>query len=192
LDETNNALQRIRELAVQSNNGTVNDANDREAIQSEVDQLLAEIDRIATSTKFNSVSMLQNGASNLVFQVGADHADTLKVTFDGAETGDIGVNSLKVNTAVLASTAITTVTAAINSVSDTRSTLGAYQNRFESLIANLSNVSENTSSARSRIMDADIAQESANLTRNSIMQQAGSAILAQANQQPQIALQLLR
>ena len=189
LDETTNALQRVRELGIQARNGTLTD-NDRASLQLEVTELISEINRIATSTKFNGEVMLANGMTK-VFQVGADSGNTLTVTFDDADTTDLGVNATTVATSAGASAAIVSVDAALDSVSDIRAKLGAYQNRFESTIANLSNISENTSAARSRIMDADIATETANLTRNSIMQQAGTSILAQANQQPQIALRLL-
>ncbi|MBF0215108.1 MAG: flagellin FliC [Magnetococcales bacterium] len=199
LDETTNALQRIRELAVEAANDTMN-STDRAALQKEIDQLLSEIDRIATQTEFNN-QVLLSGAweTSKVFQVGANQNQTIAVTVDRTTTTSLlsmtaaGVaGAINVSTQGSANATLARIDRALDSVSDIRASLGAYQNRFEMVIANLSNVSENTSAARSRIMDADIAAESANLTRNSILQQAGTAILAQANQQPQIALQLLK
>jgi flagellin len=190
LDETTNALQRMRELAIQANNATMT-TTDKADIQKEVIQLLSEVERIADSTKFNGQNVINGTFATKRFQVGADMGDTLVVSIGDAQQVALGINALQVSGTGSASAAISKLDTAINSVTDMRASLGAYQNRFESLIANLSNISENTSSARSRIQDADIAQETANLTKNAIMQQAGTAILAQANQQPQIALQLL-
>ncbi|MBF0215109.1 MAG: flagellin FliC [Magnetococcales bacterium] len=199
LDETNNALQRIRELAVQAANDTLVDV-DRDAIQKEINQLMSEIDRIAEHTEFNNQVLLSGGWETAkVFQVGADAGQTITMTVDRTTTASLlsaaaagSPGAVNVSTQASANATIERLDRALDSVSDIRANLGAFQNRFEAVIANLSNVSENTSASRSRIMDADIAAESANLTRNSILQQAGTAILAQANQQPQIALQLLR
>ncbi|KWT93006.1 flagellin [Candidatus Magnetominusculus xianensis] len=196
LDETTNALQRIRELAVQAANDTLV-AVDRLAIQKEINQLLSEIDRIAVQTEFNNQVLLSGGWETAkVFHVGADAGQTILVSV--MRTTTVSLVSVAagatagVSTQGSANKTISRVDSALDSISDIRASLGAYQNRFEAVIANLSNVSENTSSARSRITDADIAAESAALTKNSILQQAGTAILAQANQQPQIALQLLK
>jgi flagellin len=205
LGETTNSLQRIRELAVQSSNSTMT-TTDRDDLQKEVVQLMAEIERIADNTKFNSQLLLDGNFTSEVFQVGANAGETLNVTITAAEASDLGLSTgagllglsigggagaITGTTAGYVGSAITRVDNALDSISDIRAELGAYQNRFESLISNLSNVAENTSAARSRVMDADIAIETANLTRSAIMQQAGTSILAQANQQPQIALQLL-
>ncbi len=205
LSETTNALQRIRELAVQSSNSTMT-SSDRADLQKEVTQLMAEIERIADNTKFNNQNLLLGTFTSKAFQIGANVGETITVSITSAETADLGLSTGAANLALsigsgagaLAGTAagyvgsaIARVDNALSSVSVIRANLGAYQNRFESLIANLSNVAENTSAARSRVMDADIAIETANLTRSAIMQQAGTSILAQANQQPQIALQLL-
>jgi flagellin len=191
LDETTNALQRMRELAVQSANGTMT-TSDRASLNLEVLQLRSEIQRISTTTKFNGKSLINGDqAGGITFQVGANAAESLTVSVGSAGGVALSVATTTVSTAQKASTALNQIDVALDSVSDIRANLGAYQNRFESLMANLSNIVENTSSARSRIMDADIAKETANLTKNAIMQQASTAILAQANQQPQIALQLL-
>jgi flagellin len=191
LDETTNALQRMRELAVQSANGTMN-SSDRLSLDLEVQQLRSEIQRISSTTQFNGLTLLNGDqAGGVTFQVGANVNETLIVSVGSAGTVALSVSQTTISTAATASTALLKVDIALDSVSDIRANLGAYQNRFESLMANLSNIVENTSAARSRIMDADIAKETANLTRSAIMQQASTAILAQANQQPQIALQLL-
>lgn len=205
LDETTNALQRMRELAIQSKNDTMS-GGDRDDLQLEVEQLMFEIQRIAKTTTFNDSKLVNGSFDSKNFQIGAGKDQTIQITIGGASVGALGlsggVNNATMNIGsaagnVLGSnegyigSAIGQIDEALNSVSDIRSQLGAYQNRFEAVIANLSNLAENTTSARSRIMDADIATETANLTKNAIMQQAGTAILAQANQQPQIALQLL-
>lgn len=203
LNETTNALQRMRELAIQSNNATMT-GSDRDDIQREVAQLMDEIERIATTTEFNGQNLLSGGFDNKKMQVGAEVGQMIQMSIGDARNSALGLTSMNdqgvaANIKIGASagsagtigSAISRIDKALDSVSVIRSELGAYQNRFESVIANLGNVAENTYSARSRIMDADIATETAKLTQNSIMQQAGSAMLAQANQQPRIALQLL-
>jgi flagellin len=192
LAETTNALQRIRELAVQSANGTLVD-DDRLDINQEVQQLLSEVQRIATQTEFNTKPLLNGGFTGMKIQVGAFSGQNIGFAIGAMSTGAgaLNVKALTVATQAGADAAMTSIDKALGSVSDLRATLGSVQNRFEAVIANLSNVVENMSAARSRIMDADIAQETANLTRSAILQQAGTAVLAQANQQPQLALQLL-
>ncbi len=218
LSETTNALQRMRELAIQSNNATMT-GSDRNDLQREVAQLMKEIERIAGTTEFNGQGLLSGGFVNKDMQVGAEVGQIIKVDIGDARAEALGLSALgnEMNIGsvsyvtqgdiddpdnpgdtiqgdvfgVKIGSAINKIDGALDSVSVIRSELGAYQNRFESVIANLGNVAENTYSARSRIMDADIATETAKLTQNSIMQQAGSAMLAQANQQPRIALQLL-
>lgn len=206
LDETTNALQRMRELAVQSNNATMT-GKDQNALMDEVVMLMSEIERIASTTEFNNKNLIDGTFTAKEFQVGADAGETLVVSITNADANDLGLSTGFALTTMLSigsgahngvvgtgnviDNAINKIDTALDSVTDMRANLGAYQNRFESLMANLSNVSENTAEARGRITDADIATETANLTKNAIMQQAGTAILAQANQQPQIALQLL-
>ncbi|MBF0165871.1 MAG: flagellin FliC, partial [Magnetococcales bacterium] len=186
------ALQRIRELAVQASNDTLT-STDRSDVQKEINQLVSEIDRIASQTEFNNKALLNGDWETArVFHVGPDTNQNISMSVKGTTTTKLGVNAVDVTTQTTANTAIATLDSALDSVSDIRARLGAFQNRFEAVIANLTNVSENTVASRSRITDADIAAETANLTRNSILQQAGTAILAQANQQPQIALQLLK
>ncbi len=194
LQETTNILQRMRELAVQSANDT-NTTNDRTSLNAEVTQLIAEIGRIATDTKFNGKVLLtgnfSTAANAAVFQVGADAGQTISVTIGGATAAKLSVNGVGVDTRANASTAIGKIDAAIKTVDTIRGNLGAVQNRFESTISNLQNVSENLSAARSRILDADIAQETSAMIRSNILQQAGVSILSQANQSPQLALSLL-
>jgi len=193
MEETTNALQRMRELAVQASNDTYTSA-DRSTLQKEVVQLISEVQRIATKTQFNTMNLLNGSFDNKTFQVGAFSGQTISFSIGSVSVGALGVSGtsqLDISTAGAQSTAISTIDNALTSISDIRSTLGAVQNRFESTIANLANVSENLTAANSRIVDADIAEETAKLTRNAILQQAGTAILAQANQQPQLALQLL-
>ncbi|MBF0283708.1 MAG: flagellin FliC [Magnetococcales bacterium] len=190
MEETSNALQRIRELSVQASNDTLT-TSDRSSLQKEVDQLLSEIDRIANNTRFNNIDLLTGDFSNKEFHVGAQSGQVINFSIRSARISSLGVSSISITTISLANSVITTIDNALNSISDIRATLGSVQNRFESVISNLQNVVENLASANSRIMDADVAQETANLTRSSILQQAGTAVLAQANQQPQLALQLL-
>ncbi|MBF0621511.1 MAG: flagellin FliC [Magnetococcales bacterium] len=190
LDETESALQRMRELAVQAASDTYT-TSDRQDLQTELDELISEVARIASDTEFNDKTLLLGGINANKIQVGPDAGQTIAMTIDSASATDLGVNAVNISQQTVANTAITTLDSAIASVSDIRATLGAVQNRMESAIASLSNISENTEAARSRIMDADIATETSNLTRNAILQQAGTAVLAQANQQPQLALLLL-
>ncbi|MBF0262826.1 MAG: flagellin FliC [Magnetococcales bacterium] len=190
--ETGNSLQRIRELAVQAANGT-NTPEDRADLQKEVSQLLSEIQRVSEQVQFNNTKILDGTYnSGQQFQIGANANQTITVSIKAATFSALFAGTtVSIGTVSGANSALVQVTNALNSVSDIRANLGAIQNRFEAVIANLSNVVENMSAARSRILDADIANETATLTRNAILQQAGTAVLAQANQQPQLALQLL-
>ena len=191
LQETTNILQRMRELAVQSANDT-NSTADRTSLQAEVTQLIAEIDRISTDTTFNGKGLLNGDITDAKFQVGANADQTISVTIAKAGSLDLGVDTVDISSQTGSNSAITAIDTAIASVDTSRGDLGAVQNRFESTIANLNNVAENLSAARSRILDADIAQETSNMTKSNILQQAGVAILAQANQAPQLALSLLQ
>jgi len=189
LDEYTNTIQRMRTLAVQSSNGS-NTTADRTAINSEVLELTDELDRITTQTSFGGVTLL-DGNYQEEFQVGANATQTISMTisqdFTAATIGaDITVSTF--NTAQSAITDLDSVLAAVNS---TRALLGSKQNRFSSVIRSNNNTAENVSASRSRIEDTDFAAESATLARNSVLQQASSSMLAQANQQPQIALSLL-
>ena len=192
LSESTNILQRMRELAVQSANDT-NSATDRASLQLEVGQLIQELDRISGTTTFNGRGVLNGSTTNAVFHVGANAGQTIQLSIAsmGSGAGGLNVVGVNINTQAGANTAITSIDAALTTIDNTRGNLGAIQNRFESTIANLSSVSENLAAARSRILDADVAQETSNLTKFNILQQAGVSILAQANQAPQLALSLL-
>jgi len=193
LGKITDMLQRMRELAVQAANDT-NGSSDRTSLNEEFSQLKAEIDRTFDATKFNGTQILGTAAT-LNFQIGANNVaeDQLSiVTSDlSAGTGITAIAAGDITTLTNARTAIASVDTALTEINSARATFGAVQNRFESVIANLQVASENTSAARSRIMDADFAAETAALTRGQILQQAGTAMLAQANQVPQQVLALL-
>lgn len=195
LNETHSILQRMRELAVQSSNDT-NTAEDRAQIQLETADLIEEIDRIATTTEFNTQKLLDaTGGTGGVFtlQIGANDSQTLDVTFADMQAAALGVDGVDLGADSPTSTAaIATIDSAIKLVSDERSQLGAKQNRLEHTINNLTTTSENLSAAESRIRDVDMAKEMMEFTKNNILNQAATAMLAQANQMPQGVLQLLR
>jgi len=187
-------LQRIRELAVQASNGTYSD-NDRSALNVEAAALIAEIDRVANAVEFNGNALL-TGAYTGDIQVGNDNGDTITIaTIDTMTTGASGLNLdsvAVVSTTSKAASTIAVIDTALQTVNTARAELGSTQNRFETTISDLKNNVENLSAARSRIEDADFAAETANLAKNQILQQAGMAMLAQANQLPQSVLSLLR
>jgi len=189
LSETTNILQRIRELAVQAANGTQSTSN-RQALDAEVRQLLAQIDDIAQDTEFNGITVLSS-AQTVTLQSGSDVGQTLTINVTGAQTRDIGVSAVSVSTAVLATSAINTIDIAIRSVSSLRSTFGAFQNRLEFTVSTLAIQEENAAASESAIRDADIASETIAFTRNQILVSAGTSVLAQANVIPQTALTLL-
>jgi len=183
LSKGTDALQRMRELAVQAANGSYS-SGDRANLDAEYQQLSSELTRLSTATKFNGQAALGQSYS---FQVGADAGDTISVASVAAVTQAGSITS-----ASAASNAITAIDSALDTANTNRATLGAYQNRFESVISNLQISSENMSAAKSRIMDADFASETAKMTRAQILQQAGTAMLAQANQLPSQVMSLLR
>lgn len=193
LEETTTALQRIRVLAIQSQNG-INTSADRVALNLEVSALQAEINRIADTTEFGGLNLL-DGNFSARFLVGANAGQTISVNL--SRTGGFGTSGLfagqlvSVASVGQSSAAIASVDAAISAIGNERAEIGATQNRFQSTIRNLSNISENVSGARSRIRDTDFSIETAELTRNQIIQQASTTILSQANQRPQAALSLL-
>jgi flagellin len=191
LNQINDNLQRIRELAVQAASDT-NTAADRTSINTEITQRVAEIDRIAGSNNFNGTNLL-NATNALQIQVGAGTTanDSITVNTVDATAATLGVNALDVTTAAASQTSIDAVDTAITTVDTARSTLGATLNRFDSVVNNLATTSTNLSAARSRIEDADYAVEVSNMTRANILQQAGTSVLAQANQTPQSVLSLL-
>jgi flagellin len=192
LNETHSILQRMRELAVQGANDT-NVTADRQAIQDELNQLMSEIDRIADTTEFNTQNLL-DGAFSGTLQIGANEGQVINITISGMGATSLSLNTtnISVGTNALASTSISYLDAAIELVSKQRSELGATQNRLEHTINNLGASQENLTAAESRIRDVDMAKEMMSQTKNSILAQAAQAMLAQANQQPQGVLQLLR
>jgi flagellin len=185
LDEVHSILQRVRELAVQYKNGSTSTAG-QGAIQSEVDQLNAEITRISDSAVYNGVHLLDSGAAAVTFQVGANDGETILVTFADLSAA-VGTAFSDLSTASLGD-----IDAAIDAVTALRSGFGAVQNRLEHALAVTGVYQENLTSAESRIRDVDMAEEMVELTKNQILQQAGTAMLAQANQAPQSVLSLLR
>ncbi|MBE6044702.1 MAG: flagellin [Clostridium thermopalmarium] len=222
LNETHSILQRMRELAVQAANDT-NVDTDRDAIQAEINQLTAEINRIGNTTEFNTQKVLNGGSSNtvgqtltLTLQIGANEGQKFDVILNDMRAQALSISSttsggnfasagtltdaasgseelaLSVKSAGTAGNAISVINKAINKVSTERAKLGAYQNRLEHTIANLNTASENLSASESRIRDVDMAKEMMNYSKNNILSQAAQAMLAQANQQPQGVLQLLR
>jgi flagellin len=197
MDEITTALQRIRTLAVQSQNG-INNTSDRSALQKEVTALIAEISRIATTTQFGGTTLLNGGYSSR-FLVGANAGQVISVNMSSNNLGGVGfgasalsISTLSIATVAGASSALAALDNAIKAIDSKRADLGAIQNRFQSTIRNLSNIVENVSAARSRIRDTDFARETAELTRSQILQQASTTILSQANQRPQAALSLLQ
>ncbi|REJ17162.1 MAG: flagellin [Caldibacillus debilis] len=199
LNETHAILQRIRELAVQAANDTNTD-NDRDELQKEVNQLIAEIDRIADTTQFNTKNLLNGSGTGIVFHIGANQdqnvtldISSMKAKALGLQTGSgSGLQNLQINTQSAANAAISIIDSAIDKVSSERAKLGAMQNRLEHTINNLGAAAENLTAAESRIRDVDMAKEMMEFTKNSILTQAAQAMLAQANQLPQGVLQLLR
>ncbi|WP_102028709.1 flagellin Hag [Salirhabdus sp. Marseille-P4669] len=194
LNETHAILQRMRELAVQGGNDT-NVTADRDAIQDELNQLMEEIDRIAETTEFNTQNLL-GGSFSGTLQIGANDGQILNIGISAMDTQGLGISGGSVTISVgsnsAASATISALDAAIATVSTQRSALGAIQNRLEHTINNLGTSEENLTAAESRIRDVDMASEIMNQTKSSILAQAAQAMLAQANQQPQGVLQLLR
>ena len=192
IGKTGEILTRLNELASQAASGLVADSQ-RSAIQEEFTALVSEIDRISNTTTFNGVSLLSAGAT-VSLQVGIDGTSNSRIAFttvDGTSSG-IGLSSVAVSTAAAAQSALDLINSAIATVVSRRGSLGSVESRLNTAVANLRVSRENFSAAESRIRDADVAEETANLTRSSILQQAGVAVLAQANQQPSLALTLLR
>jgi len=193
-------LQRVRELAVQAVNDT-NSSEDRGYLQTEVTQLVAEIDRVATDTQYNGrnvfVDFIGSGSGESAvaggkIQVGTEANQTIDFTIDSVSSNALGVNSIDVSTGAGATQALSLVDAAIEKVAGDRAEYGAVQNRLEYSVSNLLNVAEFTTAARSRIEDADFAAESARLSKAQVLQQSGTAMLAQANASQQLALSLFR
>ena len=193
LNETHSILQRMRELSVQSATAT-NTTADRAALQTEFGKMNEEITRIGTQTEFNTKPLLSGASTTtaLKFQIGANADQTIDLQIANMTAKGLGTSGATVATASGAQTAITTINSAIEKVSTERANLGSVQNRLEHTINNLNTSSENLQASESRIRDVDMAKEMMNFSKNNILQQAAQAMLAQANQQPQGVLQLLR
>ncbi|HYC77246.1 MAG TPA: flagellin [Planctomycetota bacterium] len=194
LGEIGDALVRARELAVQSANGTLA-GSDQDALNDEFANIVNQIDQIANGTAFNGKALLDGTNATITLQIGTgttSGTDTLDVTLTAAASSDLSIDSLDIGSTGDAGAAITAIDAALDTVSAARSTLGAVQNTLYGSISAIENRQENLAAANSRILDVDVAQETAELTKNNILQQAALSILAQANQQPQAALSLLR
>ena len=187
--EQTNMLQRMRELAVQSVNATNSDSQ-RKYLHNEFRELTSQISDIGTQTKWNTTTVL-SGAT-LTFQVGISENTTFEVTLDPTTNSDLGIDALAISNAAGASSALEKIDLALDTVNAQRSQLGATMNRLTYTADNLSNVSANLSASRSAIMDTDYATASSQLSKNQIIQQAATAMLAQANQQPQAVLSLLK
>ncbi|MDX2351359.1 flagellin domain-containing protein [Stutzerimonas xanthomarina] len=205
LQQSTNILQRMRDLVIQAGNGS-NSAEDKTSLNLEMDELATELDRISKTTSFGTKLLFSadiggSGSTEVSFQVGAygSDDDIIKVDFGGAvDSGTLGDGTTLISAIDVTDDTQTTKTrldaidGAIESIDSQRATFGAVQNRFDNTIANLQNISENVSAARGRIQDTDFAAETANLSKNQILQQAGTAILAQAKQLPQAVLSLLQ
>jgi flagellin len=210
MNENSGILTRMRELAMQSSTGTLTD-DDRGALQTEFSQLTSEIDRIADVTEFNGKKLLNGSETSVSFQVGigatasdsikADLVNMKRATYgagskDSSGTVSAGIDlsdtAVKISSAADAQAALAKIDDAIKITSGSRATLGATQNRLQVTVSNLQSANNNLASANSRIRDVDVAEESAAMTRNNILSQAGMAVLSQANQLPQQALSLLR
>lgn len=193
-EEIHNLMTRMRELAVQASNGSLT-TTDRTNLDAEYSQQEAEIDRIATSVQFNGQSLLAGAAATKDFQVGIGTAatDRITVSFGGADvTRLLGATATDVTTFANAQLAITALDSGIQTLSGVRAGFGSAMNRLQSTVSNLQTMQTNTAASLSRIRDADVAAESANLAKGQVLAQAGAAILAQANQSPQLAMGLLR
>jgi flagellin len=193
LDELTQILTRARELAIESGNGTLQPI-DKDALQNEFGNILLQVDQIAQATAFNGLPLLSAGTT-ISLQIGTGTVtgvDTLDISFVSVLASNLGINTLNIGSTGNVNAAITALDGALNVISAQRARIGAAQNTLNSAISSISNRAENLSAANSRILDVDLASETAELTKNNIIQQAGVAVLAQANQQPATALTLLR
>lgn len=191
LNETHSILQRMNELATQAANDT-NTSTDRDAIKAEIEQLQSEINRIQSTTQFNTMNLLSGSFTGKNLQVGAISGQSISISISKMSVSALGIQTLSVSTFSSAGKAMASIQAAIDKVSTTRSKLGAIQNRLEHTINNLDTTSENTQAAESRIRDTDMADEMVEYSKNNILAQAGQSMLAQANQQTQGVLSLIQ
>lgn len=189
LSETSSNLVRMRELAVEASNGTLT-TEDRASLEAEFTALSSEISRVADETTFNGIDLLST-ASTISIQVGTDTGDTIGINTAAMDETGLGMTALTISTITGANAALASLDTAIDSVVTQRGEFGATQNRLQSAMRSIASTSENLSGAESRIRDVDVARETAELTKNRILQQAATSVLAQANAQPQMALSLL-
>jgi flagellin len=192
-DQISNMLTRLRQLAVESSNGDMS-ANDRTNLDTEFQSVIKEVDRISNVTTFNGTSLLSGAAAAVKFQVGIGTTanDQVSVSFGGVDSATLGIAGTDVTSFATSQTAITSIDSAIQSLSTIREGFGSAMNRLQDSVSNLQSMSTNTSAALSRIQDVDVASETANLSKEQVLSQAGAAVLAQANQAPQLALKLLQ
>jgi len=190
LSETHSILQRMNELATQAANDT-NTSTDRSAIQDEINQLTSEINRIQSTTAFNTMNLIDGSFTGKNLQVGSLAGQAIQISIKNMNAKSLKVSGLKMSSFSKAGSAMTAIQKAIASVSAMRSTLGALQNRLEHTISNLDNIAENTQASESRLRDTDMAAEMVNYSKNNILAQAGQSMLAQANQSNQGVLSLL-
>ena len=190
LNEVHSMLQRISELAVQASSD-INATADRTAVNDEITQLTTEIDRVASTTQFNKMNILDGTFKDKSIQVGANAGENIAISIDNMNCATLGMTNAGVDSYTNANTTLTNAQNAITSLSSKRSALGAIQNRLEHTYDNLNNISENTQAAESRIRDTDMASEMVSYSKNNILQQAGQSMLAQANQSTQGVLSLL-
>ncbi|MFN8109598.1 MAG: flagellin [Thermoleophilia bacterium] len=195
LSGVNDMLQRMRDLAVQASNGTFTDSQ-RSNLDAELQALMQEVNKVSTDTDFNGIKILSGSvstaASAITLQVGADASQSIAFTIGTMNAQQLGISGLAVSTAASASAAIASIDAAITTVNQTRAAMGAVQNRLDQTINRLNVTSENLQAAESRIRDADMASEMIDYTKQQILQQSGTSMLAQANQAPQSVLKLLQ
>ena len=193
LNEVNTNLIRMRELAIQASNGTYSTA-DRVTLDIEFQSLLNEIDRVSTSTQFNGVDVLNSAAGMVTIQIGTELGDTIDIDLSDTSSSALGLfgASFDITTSTNAVDLLDSIDSAIDTLVSTRGRLGASQNRLETAIRSIQNAEEKLASAESRIRDVDVAEETADMTRNAIVQQAAVSVLAQANLQSRIALTLLQ
>lgn len=192
-EQIHGIMTRMRELSVQASNGGLS-ANDYTNLDTEFQSHLQEIDRIATSTQYNGTNLLSGAATTVNFQVGIGTAasDRIGVSLGGADSASLGVNGLSLTNFANAQASITALDTGIQNLSTVREGFGSAMNRFSYTVSNLQSMQTNMSAALSRIRDVDVASETASMSRNQVLSQAGAAVLGQANQAPQLALSLLR
>jgi len=189
--EQSNMLQRMRELAVQASNGTYS-STQRSYLNTEFSALTTQIGSIASQTTWNGTALISGASTSFTFQVGQNSGQTIAVTVSAMTTAHLGVSGLAVSTAASASSSITLIDSALDVINNQRATIGAGINRLTYAADNITNVSANVTASRSAIMDTDYALASTQLSKTQIIQQASTAMLAQANQQPQSVLALLK